>query len=281
MQRAPDVDPPPLAEDACAPSEEPPNLVRRAASRLCLHGHLRARANTHAPRPAARAVGSSLRDYASVYSASCDAPSFENASRIADQSASYSRSTEAGLPSSGARSVGECRPPTRFVKRVTRIVFLSLSCARNGASGLANPTRVPLTHAASALDKTLQPGERVVPFFRDQLKISVYLGEALLFQFPDALAPLARTPQETGVFHHAQVFGDRLARDGKPGPQLRNRPRAIGAEADDQTQPRLIAQRRKDRRRLHQLSRCPNTTRPGQDTSRSASSPSSSRPHSQ
>src|SRR6267142_1757424 len=129
----------------------------------------------------------------------------------------------------------------------------------------------------SALDKVLQPAERVVPLFRDQLEISMHLCEALLFQLPDILAPVSRTAHETGVSHYAQVLGDRLTRDGKLGRQLRDRHRPIVAETTDETKPSLIAQRGKDRRRTLQRSGRPRTTRLGQDISRSASRPSSSR----
>src|ERR1700738_2479225 len=125
--------------------------------------------------------------------------------------------------------------------------------------------------APSPLDKALQPAERVIPLLRNQPKISIDFGETLLFQLPDALAPVPRAAHETGVFHHAQMFGDRLTRDGKPGGEPRDRHRPVGAEAGDEAKTRLVAQGGKHRRRTFELRRRPGATRPGQDVSRSAS----------
>ena len=69
---------------------------------------------------------------------------------------------------------------------------------------------------------------------RDQLEIPAYICEALLFQSPDALAPVLRAAHEAGVFHHAQMLGDRLTTDGEAGGQFRNRHRPVVAEARDQ-----------------------------------------------
>src|ERR1700687_5796467 len=124
-----------------------------------------------------------------------------------------------------------------------------------------------IPRAPSAFDKALQPTERVVPLLRDQLKILIHFGETLLFQLPDALAPVPRAAHETGVFHHAQVFRDRLTRDGKPGGEPRDRHRPVGAEAAEEAKTRLVAQGGKDRRRTFELRRRPGATRPGQDVS--------------
>ena len=47
----------------------------------------------------------------------CNASPFEDAQRTADSVCLDSRTTEAGLPSSGARSMRQCRPRSRSVKR--------------------------------------------------------------------------------------------------------------------------------------------------------------------
>src|SRR6266850_3487273 len=105
-----------------------------------------------------------------------------------------------------------------------------------------------------ALDEALQPAERVVPLFRDQLEMSMDLFETARLQLPDALAAVSRAAHETGIFHHAQVFGDRLTGDGEPSGQLRDRHRTVVAEARDQTDPRLVAKRRKHGCRTYQCS---------------------------
>ena len=59
---------------------------------------------------------------------------------------------------------------------------------------------------------------------------------------------------EAGVGENMQVLGDRLARDGGAGREPGDRLRAAGAEAVQQREPRLVAERREERRRVGRMS---------------------------
>jgi hypothetical protein len=76
--------------------------------------------------------------------------------------------------------------------------------------------------AMSFFEKAFQATEGVIPLFRDQLEMSVYVGEAPLFQLPDALAPMSGAAHETGLFHHTQMFRNRLPGDRKVCSQPRD-----------------------------------------------------------
>jgi hypothetical protein len=108
-QRAPDVGSPlRWLKTLARLAFEAPSSVRRVADCFHRQRRLRALANRCPQRLANRSVGSSPREAG-------------GASIViiadADQLASPSRTTKAGLPTSGARSTGQCRPRKRFVKR--------------------------------------------------------------------------------------------------------------------------------------------------------------------
>ena len=99
------------------------------------------------------------------------------------------------------------------------------------------------------LDEALQPGQRAIPLHRDLLEILPCLGKALLFELPDALPSDLRAADQPGIFHHAQVLGDRLTRDVEAAGQPGDRQRPSVAETRDQAKPGLVPQRGKDRSR--------------------------------
>src|SRR6266568_9170341 len=68
----------------------------------------------------------------------------------------------------------------------------------------------PSLLARLALDKALQAVERLVPLCRNRLEMPACGRETPLFQLPDALATVRRAAHEAGVFHDAQVLGNRL-----------------------------------------------------------------------
>src|SRR5262249_7599119 len=100
---------------------------------------------------------------------------------------------------------------------------------------------VPLI--ALALDKALQPAERLVPLRRDRLQMPPRIREALLFKLPDALPSELLAAYEAGLLHHPQMLRDRLTRDRESFREPRDRHRAVVTEARDEAQPRLVTQR--------------------------------------
>jgi len=98
----------------------------------------------------------------------------------------------------------------------------------------------------SALHETPQPQERIVPLGGDRLKMPARFSDALRLESPDALSPMARTVNETGIFHHTQVFSDCLPCHVEGLGQLRNRRRSLITQARHQSKPRFVAEREKD-----------------------------------
>src|SRR5262249_22658218 len=94
-----------------------------------------------------------------------------------------------------------------------------------------------------ALDKALQPAERLVPLRRDRLQTPPRIREALLFKLPDALPSELLAAYEAGLLHHPQMLRDRLTRDCESFREPRDRHRAVVTEARDEAQPRLVTQR--------------------------------------
>lgn len=101
---------------------------------------------------------------------------------------------------------------------------------------------------ASVFDERLEPGQGPVPLRRDRVEMPARLGEPLRVETPAALSALSDPTHETGVFHDAQMFRDRLSSDVEAFGQLRNGQRAHFAQARHQSEARLIAERKEHRR---------------------------------
>src|SRR5439155_149934 len=114
----------------------------------------------------------------------------------AEAAAPAIREAARGGAAVAVRGVDRCGGDSGRSRRALRIRLVSL-------------TRIN----ESAFDEALQPVECLVPLRRDRLQLPARVREPLLFQLPDALAPLLLAAHEAGVFHHAQVLGDRLTRD--------------------------------------------------------------------
>jgi hypothetical protein len=95
--------------------------------------------------------------------------------------------------------------------------------------------------SASVLDELAQAAKSVVPLLGNQVEVVARVFEPPLVQLPNALAPVPCVMRQTRLFHHTQVFGDRLTREVGANREAGDGQRAVITEARDETQARLIA----------------------------------------
>src|SRR5947207_4536223 len=94
----------------------------------------------------------------------------------------------------------------------------------------------------------------MIPLLRDHLKRAPRLFYLSWFELPQSFASDFNVAHQARVREDAQMFRDGLARDIRSTRELRYRHPFTSAEHDDETQTRLIPERREDRRRIpHRL----------------------------
>ena len=100
------------------------------------------------------------------------------------------------------------------------------------------------------LDERSQALQRLIPVLGDLVEVAACLLEPGCIERPDAFPPPPAIMDEAGISEDLQVLGDRLARHGGAGREPGDRLGTAGAEAVYQREPRLVAQRREERRRV-------------------------------
>ena len=63
------------------------------------------------------------------------------------------------------------------------------------------------------LNEIAETDEGRVPLAGDGVEVTAGRGEVFAVELPDSFAAMATAADKTGVFHDAQVFGDRLTSD--------------------------------------------------------------------
>ena len=91
-----------------------------------------------------------------------------------------------------------------------------------------------------------QAAGRGVPLIRNQRQIALDIREAVGLDLPNLFAAGAGASRQSGGLEDLQMLGHGLARDRRAIPQTHNRLRPLLAEARDQPQPGLVAERRED-----------------------------------
>src|SRR4030095_12411151 len=123
----------------------------------------------------------------------------------------------------------------------------------------------------SVFDKLTKPVECGIPLERDLVQVPARGPKACLVKLPPSLPATTAGMHETRLLHNAQVLGDGLARDSRADSETRDGQRPLIAQARDQPQTRLVAQRRENWRRGSGI------TDSAQGAPQSASAPLSSR----
>ena len=138
----------------------------------------------------------------------------------------------------------------------------ALSSLRDAVRATGHGLRVGQHHRVhralflrSVLDEPPQAAESFVPPLGDLVERAARFVEPLRLQLPDTLPPAANVADETGAGKDIQVLGDGLTRDGGAGREKCDRLWAACAEPIDEREPRLVAERGKDRRRADEPGR--------------------------
>jgi hypothetical protein len=99
-------------------------------------------------------------------------------------------------------------------------------------------------------DEGAEAPKRFIPLRGDLVQITANFSKPLGPQFPDTLAAGAAAAHQSGALKGAQVLRDGLTRDLRTLSQAYDRQRAAIAQSGDYSQPRCIAERGENRRRV-------------------------------
>src|SRR6185437_1015358 len=99
------------------------------------------------------------------------------------------------------------------------------------------------------LDEGFEARQRVVPLLRHAVEIVARIGERLGLERVEALAARARAAHHAHAFEHAQMLGDRLAREHGAARQARDRLRLALTQPRQYGKARRVAERGEDRGR--------------------------------
>ena len=111
-----------------------------------------------------------------------------------------------------------------------------------------NPPRLAHRPRRLALDEGLQSGKCLIPLLGYAIKVFPDLIDRLRIELKNALATFTSAVHELCPFQDAKMLGDGLAGKVRALRQVRDRTRPATAKLHNRHEPRLVAERGKDRR---------------------------------